>query len=98
MGTSKNTRETYAKIVEREEVFETETTISFTYEVDKEYRKIVDSMAKAIWEHDHGTNGGLFPTGDEHVDSPYKCRADDALRYALPLLRKKIADEIRNAV
>lgn len=74
-----------------EEVFENQTTIFYTYEVDSRYRPIVEEMARAIYQHDNASLD--FPTGSDEMDMPYICRADDALRVALPLLRKKFADE-----
>lgn len=89
-------RETAAGIVERAEVFEDEDRIYYTHEIDPAYAAIVEKMASAMWDHDHtSARQGQFPTGNDEVDRPYLCRADDALREALPLLRKKIADEIR---
>lgn len=91
-------REDAAQILEKTEVFEDETTIFSTYEVDPAYDVIVRQMASAMWDHDHGMSlSNPFPTGDGGIDDPYLCRADDALREALPLLRTKFADEIRNS-
>lgn len=81
------------EILQKQEVFENETTIFFTHEVDPAYKAIVDEMAVAIYQHDKGLDK-VFPTGDETVDAPYLCKADDALRAALPLLRKKFAEEL----
>ncbi len=93
---SDEAREQAAQIVLRDEVFENDTTIFYTHEVDPAYAEIVQKMASAMWDHDHRSDEqGLFPTGDTSTDSPYTCRADDALREALPLLRAKIAAEIR---
>lgn len=96
MELTNEAREQAATVVERNEVFENEKTIYFTYEVDPEYKAIVVSMASAIWNHDKSSaQHGLFPTGNEETDAPYLCRADDALRAAIPLLRAKIANELR---
>jgi len=96
MELTNEAREKAATVVERNEVFENEKTIFFTYEVDPEYKSIVVSMASAIWDHDKPrAEHGLFPTGSEEIDAPYLCRADDALRAAIPLLRAKIANELR---
>lgn len=85
-----------AAVVGRDEVFETEDHINYTYEVDPDYLDIVKEMAKAIWVHDKGERGGPFPAHDEEIAAPYMCRADDALREAIPLLRQKIALELLN--
>jgi hypothetical protein len=79
--------------LQKQEVFENETTIFFTHEVDPAYKAVVDEMAVAIYQHDKGLDK-TFPTGDVYVDDPYRCKADDALRAAIPLLRKKFADEL----
>lgn len=84
---------TVTELLQRQEIFENETTIFFTHEVDTAYKAIVDEMAVAIYQHDKGLDK-VFPTGDEAVDAPYLCKADDALRVALPLLRKKFSDEL----
>ncbi len=84
---------TAAHMVRRTEVFENDTTIFFTYEVDEEYRPIVHSMARAMYQHDN-TRKHEFPTGNPEVDDPYLCRADDALRDALPLIRAKLAGDL----
>lgn len=80
-------------LLQREEVFEDENTIFFTHEVDPAYENIVREMARAIYQHDK-TSEHEFPTGDPVIDDPYLCRADDALRVGLPLLRKKFAEEL----
>lgn len=79
--------------IQRVEVFEDDKRIFFTYDVDEAYLPIVKEMAEALFQHDSGPTA-KFPTGNDEVDSPYLCRADDALRVSLPLLRAKIADEI----
>lgn len=84
---------TVTELLQKQETFENETTIFFTHEVDPAYKAVVDEMAVAIYQHDKGLSK-VFPTGDEAVDAPYLCKADDALRAALPLLRKKFAAEL----
>ena len=97
MSLTNEAREQAAVAVERNEVFENEKFILYTYEVDPAYKAIVEAMAGAIWNHDKSGNlYGKFPTGDPEQDDPYLCRADDALAVALPLLRSKIAGELRN--
>lgn len=83
--------------VQKPETFETDDTIFFTHQVDPEYEAIVTEMARAIYQHDN-TLDAVFPTGNVAVDSPYLCKADDALREALPLLRNKIAADVLKAV
>lgn len=96
MALSEAAREEAAQILERIEVFEDETSISYTWHVDPAYREIVQQMASAMWDHDHkASEAGLFPTGDPYMDDPYMCRADDALRESLPLLRAKFAADLR---
>lgn len=96
MNLTVEAREQAASVVERVEVFEDDKTIFYTYEVDSAYKAIVVSMAGAIWDHDKSADEhGKFPTGVYEVDAPYLCRADDALRVGLPLLRAKIANELR---
>jgi len=90
------TVEAAAAVVRKPEVFENETTIFFTHEVDTAYEPIVLAMARAIYQHDTNREHE-FPTGNVEVDDPYLCRADDALREAIPLFREKIAGELREA-
>lgn len=79
--------------LQRQETFENDTTIFFTYEVDPDYKTVVEQMAVGIYQHDKGSDA-IFPTGDNAEDSPYLCKADDALRAAIPLLRNKFANDI----